>query len=233
MDLSMNTVYSEYAEKLHSIEEELHAQPITEEVREHIVHELDVVHDGLSQLEITASRVNRFAISFLEELRQKTILLYGEVVEFFHQHEIDVIQNETKSLQQTLQQKDFLRISQLVDSLKMHIQKLLESYSPGLQERRVLVFAGLALEQAEGLLQGTLTAKTMLTEESCLEIEEILEEINEYLGNSDKVSLRLLWARLTPHQRKLVMSYLNPGRLTVSLLHDIERPTYEENLLGV
>ena len=146
MGLSIEKTYSEYAEKLHSIEEELHAQPITEELREQIIHELDEVHDHLSKCESTAASVNRFAQSFLQELRAKAVFLYGEIDGFYHQHEIDVIKEKTHSLAQTVQQRDFLKLAMVIGSLRTHLTQLLSSYSPDLSERRILVFAKMTLD---------------------------------------------------------------------------------------
>lgn len=231
MGLSIErNVYSEYAEKLHSIEEELHAQPITEEVREQIIHELDEVHDNLSKCETTAAQVNRFAQSFLEELRQKAVFLYGEVDDFYHQHEIDVIQEETESLAQTLQQKDLLRLGLIIDSLKNHIDQLLDSYSPALSQRRVLVIAKMRMEQAEALMNGQQLAELDISEWTFLETEEIIEEIAEYLGSNDRGGLRLLMNRLTPTQKRLVMGYLNSKDLLTYLLHDVEGAAYNEQI---
>ncbi len=233
MGLSIErNVYSEYAEKLHSIEEELHAQPITEELREQIIHELDEVHENLSKCDTTAAQVNRFAQSFLEELRQKAVFLYGEIDDFYHKHEIDVIKEETNSLAQTVQQKDLLRITQIIVTLRSHITQLLESYSPALSERRVLVYAKMTLEQAEALLQGKLLPELDISEWTYLETEEIIEELAEYLGNNDKVSVRLLMNRLSPVQKKLVMSYLNSKDLLTHLLHDVEGTANKDHLFG-
>lgn len=233
MGLSIErNVYSEYAEKLHSIEEELHAQPITEEVREQIIHELDEVHDNLSKCETTAANVNRFAQSFLEELRQKAVFLYGEVDDFYHQHEIDVIQEETESLEQTVQQKDLLKLGHIINSLKNHIDQLLDSYSPALSQRRVLVMAKMRMEQAEALMNGQQLPELDISEWTFLETEEIIEEIAEYLGSKDRGGLRLLMNRLSPTQKRLVMGYLNSKDLLTHLLHDVEGATYNEQIFG-
>lgn len=233
MGLSIErNVYSEYAEKLHEIEEELHAQPITEEVREQIIHELDEVHENLSKCETTAAQVNRFALSFLEELRQKAVFLYGEIDDFYHQHEIDVIEQETTSLAQTLQQKDLLELAAVMDSLKNHIAHLLESYSPALSQRRVLVLAKLAMEQAEALMNGQQLPEVDISEETFLETEALIEEMAEYLGNEDKGGLRLFMNRLTRSQKRLVRGYLDPQDLLSGLLHDVEGAAYNEQVFG-
>ena len=222
--------FAEYAEKLHSIEEELHAQPITEELREQIVHELDEVNEQLSQCESTAASVNRFAQSFLKELREKAVFLYGEIDDFYHQHEIDVIKQETQSLAQTLQQKDLLKLGMIIDSLRSHLVHLLEKYSPALSERRILVFAQMTLDQAEALIKGEILPEFELNEETFQVTEAIIEEIAEYLGNDDKGAIKLLMNRLTPAQRKLVMSYLDPQDLLTQLFHDIEGTTPNDEL---
>ncbi len=234
MGLSIQSnAYSEYAEKLHSIEEELHAQPITEQLREQIIHELDEVNDNLSKCESTAVSVNRFTQSFLRELREKAVFLYGEIDDFYHQHEIDVIKQETDSLAHTLQQRDFLKLALVIDSLRGHLTQLLESYSPALSERRVLVFAKMTLEQAEALQRGIELPEFEISEWTYQETEAIIEEIAEYLGNNDKGAIKLLMNRLTPAQRKLVMNYLDPQDLLGSpdhLFHDVEGTASNDEL---
>jgi hypothetical protein len=230
MELSIERTYSEYAEKLHSIEEELRAQPITEELREQIIHELDEVHGHLSKCESTAVSVNRFAQSFLQELREKAVFLYGEIDEFYHQHEIDVIKQETNSLAQTVQQRDFLKLAMVIDSLRNHLTQLLASYSPDLSERRILVFAKMTLDQAEALRKGKAMPEFDLSEETLQVTEAIIEEIAEYLGNNDKGALKLLMNQLTPAQRRLIMGYLDPQDLLTELLHDVERAASDDQL---
>lgn len=233
MALDINPkVYSDLAERLQTIEKELRAQPITWELRQQIVQELDEVHQGLSQLETTAVRVNQFAQSFLAQLRQQAIFLYGEVDDFFYKHEIEVIQDETHLLAESLEDKNRLRIAQVTDALKAHINELLDSYSPLLKDRRVLVFAKLMLEQAEGLLNGQQPAPVSLDEWSYLEAEEIIEEIAEYLGHNDRRSIRLLWKRLTSTQRQLVLAYLNPKDMVACLLHNIEGSAHDCSFSG-
>ena len=95
-------IYSNYASRLQSIEQELRTHPVTEEVREQLIHELDKIHEGLSHMDTTAAQVNRFANTFLAELRQKAVFLYGEVDDFFHKHEIEVIQQDTETLTKNL-----------------------------------------------------------------------------------------------------------------------------------
>lgn len=233
MGLSIDRTYSEYADKLHSIEEELHAQPITEEIREQIIHELDEVHENLSKLETTAVQVNRFALSFLEELRQKTIQLYGETDEYFFKNKLDVIQKESLLLGQILEKKDLASTTALVDKLKSYINQLLESYRPGLQERRILVFAKLTLDQAEALLKGELLPPTQVDEWTYLELEEIIQEIAEYLGNNDRAGIRFLWSRLNSVQKRLLMGYLNPEDLFTCLLHDVKGTTDQDSSFGL
>src|SRR4051812_35457842 len=121
-------IYSNYASKLQSIEQELHTHPVTEELREQIIHELDEIHQGLSHMDSTAAQVNRFAGTFLDELRQKAVFLYGEVDDFFHKHEIEVIQQDTAALTENLSQNNTAAISRLVDTLRSHIEELFKSY---------------------------------------------------------------------------------------------------------
>ncbi len=218
------SIYSDFASKLQSIEQELHTHPVTEELREQIIHELDEIHHGLSHMDRTAAQVNRFANTFLDELRQKAVFLYGEVDDFFHKHEIEVIQKDTAALTQTLSQKNVDSISLLVDSLRLHIDELFKSYSPALSERRVLVIAAFVLEQAEALLQGKLFAETELNETALANAEILIEDLAEYLSSDDKRGLQQFWKRLSPDERKIVLAYLNPKDLLTGLLHDVERP---------
>jgi hypothetical protein len=232
MSLSIErNVYSEYAEKLEHIER-LCAQPISEEVHEEIIHTLDEVHSNLSQCDATAAKTNLFAQSFLKELQEKAIFLYGKVDDSFHQYEIEVIKDETTSLALTVQQKDFLKLAMVIESLKAHINQLLETYSPALSERRVLVYAKMTLEQAESMLDGKPVQDLEMSEWTFLETEAIIEELAEYLGNNDKVSVKLLLSRLSPAEKKLVMGYLNPNDLLTCLLHDVEGSTDDEQLYG-
>jgi hypothetical protein len=232
MGLSIErNVYSEYAEKLEQIER-LCAQPISEEVHEEIIHTLDEVHSNLSQCDATAAKTNLFAQSFLKELQEKAIFLYGKVDDSFHQHEIEVIKEETASLTLTVQQKDLLKLVMVIESLKAHINQLLENFSPALSDRRVLVYAKMALEQAQSLIEGKPIQDLEMSEWTYLETEAIIEELAEYLGNNDRVSVKLLLSRLSPVQKRLVMGYLNPNDLLSCLLHDVEGSTDDEQFFG-
>ena len=130
----------------------------------------------------------------------------------------------------TLQQRDFLKLALIIDSLRGHLTQLLESYSPALSERRVLVFAKMTLEQAEALLRGIELPEFEISEWTFQETEAIIEEIAEYLGNSDKGAIKLLMNRLTPAQRKLVMNYLDPKDLLTHLFHDVEGTASNDEL---
>ena len=170
---------------------------------------LDEVHSNLSQCDPTAAKTNLFAQSFLKELQEKAIFLYGKVDDSFHQHEIEVIKDETETLALTVQQKNFLKLAMVIDSLKAHINHLLENFSPALADRRVLVYAKMTLEQAESLLEGKPIQDLEMSEWTFLETEAIIEELAEYLGNNDRLSVKLLLSRLSPAQKKLVMGYMN------------------------
>ena len=228
MGLSIErNVYAEYAEQLETIEK-LCAQPITEELHEEIIHELDVVHDNLSKCETTAAKTNLFAQSFLRELQEKAVFLYGKVDDSFHQHEIEVIKEEAESLDLTLKQRDLLRLTRMIESLKSHINHLLESYRPDMSERHVVNFAKTTLERAEALLEGRVLEMPEMDPE---EIQEILEELAEYLGSNDKISLRLLMNRLSPDQKKRILSYMtDPQDLLSCLLHDVEGSAHNKQI---
>jgi len=232
MSLSIErNVYSEYAEKLEHIEK-LCAQPISEEVHEEIIHTLDEVHSNLSQCDATAAKTNLFAQSFLKELQEKAIFLYGKVDDSFHQYEIEVIKEETADLALTVQQRNFLKLAMVIESLKAHINQLLENFSPALSDRRVLVYAKMTLDQAQSLIEGKPIQDLEMSEWTFLETEAIIEELAEYLGNHDRLSVKLLLSRLSPAQKKLVMGYLNPNDLLSCLLHDVEGSADDEQLFG-
>jgi hypothetical protein len=222
-------IYSDYAEKLEAIEK-LCAQPISEEVHEEIIHTLDEVHQNLS--DTTAAKTNLFAQSYLKELQEKAIFLYGKIDDSFHQHEIEVIKEETASLALTVQQKDLLKLVMVIESLKAHINQLLENFSPALADRRILVYAKITLSQAESLLEGKPAENLEMSEWTFLETEAIIEELAEYLGSNDRMSVKLLLDRLSPAQKKLVMGYLNPDHLLACLLHDVEGAADDEQLFG-
>jgi len=232
MGLSIErNVYSEYAEKLEQIEK-LCAQPISEEVHEEIIHTLDEVHSNLSQCDATAAKTNLFAQSFLKELQEKAIFLYGKVDDSLHQYEIEVIKEETASLALTVQQRDLLNLALIIESLKAHINQLLENFSPALSDRRILVYAKMTLDQAMALIEGKPVQDLEMSEWTFLETEAIIEELAEYLGNNDRLSVKLLLNRLSPAQKKLVMGYLNPSDLLSCLFHDVEGAANDEQLFG-
>lgn len=210
------SIYSDYATKLHSIEEELHSRPVAEELPDEIVHELNHIHEELSHLEMTASHVNQFAKTFLDELRQKTVTLYGEIEDFYHKHAIEVIRQDTENLSNDLANH------KLATLLKLHIKELLQSYRPNLTERRVLVLASLVLEQTEALAG----QEIVLDEAALMNAEMVIEEIAEYLGQEDKKGLRECMKRLLPEQRKIVLAYLD-----TSLLHDIKGATDNDKIV--
>ncbi|HUD01331.1 MAG TPA: hypothetical protein VMR37_03330 [Rhabdochlamydiaceae bacterium] len=232
MGLSIErNVYSEYAEQLESIER-LCAQPITEELHEEIIDKLDAVHGDLSKCEITAAKTNIFVLSLVKQLQSKMVDLYGRADSSFYEHEIGVIKEEAQSLALTFQQKDLLKIASVFKSLRSHLNHLLESYRPPLAERGVVVFAKQILEHAEALLQGKTVEELDLSECPFVE-QEILEELAEYLGTNDRVSLSLLWKRLSPAQKKLVLAYMsNPQDLLSCLLHNIEGSAHQEQFFG-
>ena len=233
MDLCVSTdAYSQCAMKLASIDKELHSKPVTEDARKLFIQELNEVHESLFQLRTTAVQVNRFAQSFFEELNQKTVSLYGEIDDCFYKRELEVIQHQTKILAQTLQANKMADVSREADSLKFHINQLLESFSPLLQDRRILVFARLTLEQAEAYLQGQLAGEIDLSDWAFLEAESIIIEIHDHLSSNDKGSLRLLINQLTAAQKRLIMAYFDPEDLIARLLHEVEGPAYNDKIVA-
>src|SRR6185312_8945411 len=116
----------------------------------------------------------------------------------FHQYEIEVIKEETAALALTVQQRNFLKLAMVIDSLKAHINQLLENFSPALADRRVLVYAKMTLDQARSLIAGKPIQDLEMSEWTFLETEAIIEELAEYLGNHDRLSVKLLLSRLSP-----------------------------------
>jgi hypothetical protein len=238
MDLNLPpSHYSAVAETLTSVEEvlssvqnTLESEPVTDEIRQFLLSKLDSVSSNLSSLEKTASSVNQFAQSYFEQLRQKAITLYGEVDDSYLQHEVVTLQDEAHDLQDVLDKKDVHSMAQRIVHIKEHLVKILNEFSPALQERRALVAAKLVLEKAEAFLRGEQIQDLPLDEMSLLEVEAILEEIADYLADNNRGALRLLMKRLSPIQRKIVLAYLEPKDLLTSLLHDIERPT-DQNVM--
>lgn len=240
MDLNLNSShYSALAETLSSVEEVLssvknvlESEPVTDEVRQSLLEKLDIASKNLSSLERTASTVNQFAQSYFQQLRQKTITLYGKVDDSYLQHEVVVLQDETHELEDDINKKDMSLMAQRIDGIKEHLVKILNEFCPALQERRALVAAKLVLEKAEAFLRGEELPEFPLDELSLLETEAILEELADYLGDNNRGALRLLMRRLTPAQKKIVLTYLEPQDLLTNLLHDVERPTNQNVMIA-
>jgi hypothetical protein len=231
--MSSIALYSSYATQLQTIEQELQTQPVSREVRQEMLKALDEIHQGLSQMDTTADSVHRFATGFLDDLRQKAVFLYGEVDNFFHKHSIEVIRQTAETLTQNLSQNNLEKIKDLVSILRSHVHELLASYSPGFTERRVLVIASLALEQAKALLQGSLAEEVVLDEATLANAEMFLEELAEYLGAQDRFGLKQIWNRLSPQEQKIVRAYLDPENSLPSLLHDVERPANDHKVFRI
>lgn len=240
MDLNLNSShYSALAETLTSVEEVLssvknvlESEPVTDEVREYLLDKLDTASRHLSSLERTATNVNQFALSYFGELRQKAISLYGKVDDSYLQHEVVVLQDETHDLQDVMNKRDVQSMALRISEIKDHLIKILNEFSPALQERRSLVAAKLVLEKAEAFLRGEEIPELPLDEMSLLESEAILEEIADYLAANNRGALRLLMKRLSPGQQKIVLAYLEPKDLLTSLLHDIERPANQNIMIA-
>src|SRR3569832_468098 len=240
MDLNLNSShYSALAETLSSVEEvlssvksALESEPVTDELRQSLLEKLDVASRNLSSLERTASSVNQFAQSYFAQLREKTITFYVKVDDSYLQHEVIALQDETHDLDEDINKKDMSSMAARINGIKEHLIKILNEFSPALQERRALVAAKLVLEKAEAFLKGEKIPEFPLDEMSLLETEAILEELADYLGDNNKGALRLLMKRLTPAQKKIVLTYLEPEDLLTSLLHDVERPTNQNILIA-
>jgi hypothetical protein len=240
MDLNMNSShYSALAETLTSVEEVLssvknvlESEPVTDEVRQYLLDKLDVASRNLSSFERTATSVNQFAQSYFDQLRQKAITLYGKVDDSYLQHEVVVLQDETHDLEDIMNKKDVHSMAQRISDIKEHLIKILNEFSPALQERRALVAAKLVLEKAEAFLRGEEMPELPLDEMSLLETEAILEELADYLAENNRGALRLLMKRISPTQRRIVLAYLEPKDLLTNLLHDVERPTYQNIMIA-
>jgi hypothetical protein len=238
MELNMNySHYSALAETLTSVEEvlssvknTLDSEPVTDEVRQLLLNKLDAASRNLSSLERTASSVNQFAKSYFQQLREKAMTLYGKVDDSYLQHEVVVLQDETHDLQDDINKKDAHTIALRINEIKEHLIKILNEFSPALQERRALVAAKLVLEKAEAFLRGEELPDLYLDEMTLLETEAVLEEIADYLTENNRGALRLLMKKLSPYQRKIVLAYLEPKDLLTNLLHDIERPA-DQNIM--
>ncbi len=224
--------FTRVEEVLSSVKNTLESEPITDEVRERLLEELDLVSYHLSSMERTATHVHQFAQSYFEQLRQKAITLYGEVDDSYLQHEVVVLQDETHQLKAVLDKKDVHTIAEQIKEIKEHLSKILSEFSPALQERRALVAAKLVLEKAEAFLRGEEVEQLLLDEVSLMESEELLEEIADYLADNNRGALRLLMKRVTPAQRKIILAYLEPQDLLTSFLHDIERPTHQDIMIA-
>lgn len=161
MDLNLNSsAYSALSETLTSVEEVLssvkeaiESTPVTDEVRDELLEKLDIASRQLSSLEKVAGQVNQFAVSYFAQLRQQAVSLYGKVDDSYLQHEVVVLQDETHKLQDTINDKDFGKIALRIAAMKEHLSKILNEFSPALQERRSLVAAKLVLEKAEAFLR--------------------------------------------------------------------------------
>lgn len=229
--------YSALAETLTSVEEvlssvknTLESEPVTDEIRQFLLEKLDSASRNLSSLERTASSVNNFAVSYFQELREKAITLYGKVDDSYLQHEVVVLQDETHDLEDVMNKKDVHQMAQRINDIRDHLVKILNEFSPALQERRSLVAAKLVLEKAEAFLRGEQLPEIFLDEMSLLEMEAVLEEIADYLTDNNRGALRLLMKRLSPAQRKIVLAYLEPKDLLTNMLHDIEGTT-DQNIM--
>jgi hypothetical protein len=233
MDLQFNSNhYSAVAETLTSIEDvltsvdrTLSSEDITDDLRTHLLQKLDVASRHLSSLERGASTVNTFAVRYFQTLREKAITLYGKVDDSYLQHEVVVLKDETHDLEDSMNKHDMLGISQRIQQIKDHLNKILSEFRPALEEKRALVAAKLVLDKAEAFIRGEELSDLMLDEQSMLETEALLEEIVEYLAEDTKLARRLLKQRLdelSAAQRKIVSAYLSKD-----LLHDIEGTAYQ------
>lgn len=223
------------SEALHSIEEKLIVEPISPEERKNLSQELDEVSHAIQELETQAAYINRFAQSYLKELRETVVKLYGKIDDSALKYRISLIEKEGLILQDHLQKGDMKSVARLIETLTYHINSLFQSFAPALRERRMIAFARLQLEKASALVAGEVFMDPLADPEgwSYIQAEEAIETVADLLVQNERKALRLFLRALTPSQKKLLNAYFNPGDPLSSLIHDIECPTYyNQSILG-
>jgi len=210
------------SQQLRAIETKLLTEPVNSEKRMKLFQELDTVSDALAELEAGAAQVNRFAQSYLKELQNQVVRLYGEIDDCTIKYEVSEIEKEASSLEASLQKNDFQGVARLVDTLKRHIDSLLASFCPALQERRVIVLARLMMEKAEALLEGKNCFEFDLDTWTFLEAEAALETMAGLMSQNERASARDAYKRLTQAQKRLVGAYVGSDEGFTGLFHDVE-----------
>lgn len=231
MDCSLNP--RQCSEVLHSIEEKLVVEPVSPEERKNLFHELEEVSHAIEELETQAAYINRFAQSYLKELKETIVKLYGKIDDSALKYRVSLIQKEGLTLEASLQKGDMKSVARLIETLKYHINSLFDSYAPGLEERRVVAFARLQLEKAEAFADGKAYTDPLSDLEgwSYLQAEEAIETVADLLSQNERKAARLLLNRLTVAQKKLFSAYLNPEDILTRFLHDVESSTYQNHAI--
>lgn len=230
MDLLLNP--RQCSEVLHSIEEKLVVEPVSPEARKHLHNELEEVSHAIQELETQAAYINRFAQSYLKELKDTIVTLYGKIDDSALKYRVSLIQKEGLTLEACLQKGDMTSVARLVDTLTYHINSLYDTYAPGLEDRRLIAFARLQLEKASALMEGEVFIDPLTDPEgwTYLQAEEAIETVADLLSQNERRAARLLLNRLTVAQRKLFSAYLNPDDMLARLLHDVESAAHHDQV---
>lgn len=221
------------SEMLHSIEEKLIVEPISPEERKNLFEELDSVSHAIQELETQAAYINRFAQSYLKELKDTVVKLYGKIDDSALKYRVTLIQKEGETLAAFLQKGDMKAVARLIETLTYHINSLFESFAPGLEDRRFIAFARLQLEKASAFIEGEVFIDPLSDPEgwSYLQAEEAIETVADLLSQNERKAARLLLNRLTVAQRKLFSAYLNPEDILSRLLHDVESTAHHHQAI--
>lgn len=217
MTCSFNSEANYCLQEIKRIEDELKTEPVTPDQRSKLFQQLDAVSSSLSTMEAQAAQVNRFALSFLAEIRSQTIELYGKIDDFSIKYEVQEIKKEADVLKSLIDKRDFVAIARIANQLKDHIIILFRCYSPCLADRQVIILAKLMAENGFAILEGKPILDLDLDSWIFLEAQQVAEEIAELLGSNSKAEARAYFRRLSELQKRLVLSYFAPG-----FLHDIE-----------
>lgn len=215
---------SQCLERLHLIEEEIVVNPISPDERKNLFYELDEVNHVIEALETQSAHINRFVQSYLKELKEAVIKLYGKIDDSALRYRTSLIQKESLVLEEYLEKGDMKTVACLVDTLTSSINSLFESFSPTLEGRRSIAFARLQLDKASALMEGRTYTDPLSDPEgwSYLQAEEAIETIADLLTQNEKKAARYFLNHLTTLQRRLLNAYLNPEDILAHLLRDVE-----------
>lgn len=213
------------AEKiLLTVQDTLNDTPISEDMRQVLLGQLDIVSNSLSMIEQVALHVNQFVGLYFQQLRATAVFLYGEVDTAYLRYEITVLQEGTARLKEAIDSGHSGAVADRSREIGGQMQKILHQFCPPLQDRRSLVVARLMVEQGEGYLRGESISELPMNEWNLLETESVLEEIGLYLMTNNRKELRALIRKLRPLQKKLISAYLEPRNLLEGMLQSVESP---------